>query len=88
MIIDLAAHGIDTVRAIRAEAQLDDIAIAYLCTDAHDSVRWRALQAGANCYVLKPFSVLDLQARVAALVQKGRPRLHVIARREPSRLAG
>ena len=55
-----------------------------------DDLRWKALEAGADWFMLRPLSVIELQTRVSDLVRSGRPRLRAVAsqRRLPRSLAG
>ena len=61
--------GDDLVRAIRADPELATTPILVLSAKADDDMRIRLLHEGANDYVLKPFSVAELRARVGNLVR-------------------
>jgi DNA-binding response OmpR family regulator len=61
--------------------------IVFLAGCAGDELRWRALQAGADWFGLRPLGMLELQRRVADLIGKGRPRLKPIAGSSRQRLS-
>ncbi len=66
--------GIGLVRALRAEAGLHDLPIILLSARAGEVDRSDGLEAGADDYVLKPFSARELQARVRANLSLARLR--------------
>jgi two-component system KDP operon response regulator KdpE len=73
-IVDLGLpdmDGIDLVRALRARTQAP---ILILSAQADEGRKIRALDAGADDYVTKPFGVGELRARIrAALRRVGEP---------------
>lgn len=58
--------GLGLVRQIRAEATLADIPIVLLSARAGEEASVEGLEAGADDYLLKPFSSRELLARVTA----------------------
>jgi signal transduction histidine kinase len=56
------------VRAVRARRELDTTPVIVLTAKADDQTRVQLLRAGAQDYVMKPFSLEELRARVANLV--------------------
>jgi two-component system KDP operon response regulator KdpE len=60
-------NGIELCREIRAVSQ---IPILVLSVRNHDQVKIEALDAGADDYVTKPFSIQELQARVRAQLRR------------------
>jgi two-component system KDP operon response regulator KdpE len=60
-------NGIELCREIRAVSQ---IPIIVLSVRSHDPMKIEALDAGADDYVTKPFSILELQARVRAQLRR------------------
>jgi len=93
IILDLqraGSQGLHAVRAVRARPVLDQIPLVFLAPDLGDGLRWRAVQAGADCVMPKPLSLVELQERVSRLIRGGRPRLRLIAGRTRAahRLAG
>ncbi len=71
MVLDLGLpglNGLDLCREIRAQA--GDVPILMLTARAAESDRVRGLELGADDYVTKPFSVLELVARLRALMRR------------------
>jgi signal transduction histidine kinase len=66
--------GAELVAQLRQRRQLDAVPIVLLTAKADDELRVRLLQAGAQDYLMKPFSVAELRARVANLVTMKRAR--------------
>jgi len=60
-------NGVELCREIRAISQ---IPIIVLSVRSHDPMKIEALDAGADDYVTKPFSILELQARVRAQLRR------------------
>jgi two-component system, OmpR family, KDP operon response regulator KdpE len=70
-IIDLGlpdSDGIDVISSIRSWSRLPIIVLSARTLDSHKRA---ALQAGADDYVTKPFSVPELLARMRALLPRG-----------------
>lgn len=59
--------GLEVCVAVRADAHLADTRILMLTARAQEADIERALSAGANDFVVKPFSPRELAARVDAL---------------------
>ena len=59
--------GIEACRQMRAEPAMSGAKIVMLTATAEDSARERAHQAGADFFLTKPFSPLDLLRLVAEL---------------------
>jgi len=59
--------GIEACRQMRAEPALRDAKIVMLTATAEDSARVRAQEAGADYFLTKPFSPLELLRLVAEL---------------------
>lgn len=66
--------GDQLVYAVRRQPHLDDVPIVLLTAKADDEMRVRLLRAGAQDYIMKPFSAEELRARIANLVQMRRAR--------------
>ena len=62
--------GYGLVDAIRGEPALRDVPIVLLSARAGDQETSTALGAGADDYLVKPFSVLELRARVASNLER------------------
>jgi signal transduction histidine kinase len=66
--------GDQLLRALRDRRSLDDTPIVMLTAKADDELRVQLLKEGAQDYVMKPFSVEELRARVGNLVTMKRAR--------------
>jgi two-component system phosphate regulon response regulator PhoB len=73
--------GIETCRRIRATPEGQDIAILMLTARGEEFDRLLGFEAGADDYVVKPFSVREIVMRVRALARRVRELRH--ARRGP-----
>jgi two-component system phosphate regulon response regulator PhoB len=67
--------GIEICRRVRQSPALRHIPIIMLTARAEESDRVRGLDTGADDYVSKPFSIIELLARVRALLRRARPEL-------------
>ena len=63
--------GLELCRHIRAKSQ---VPIIVLSVKGEDKIKVEALDAGADDYVTKPFSVNELLARVRAVLRRGTPK--------------
>ncbi len=80
MILDLGLpdmDGLEVLRSVRAEARWD---LPTLILTARDRVEDRiaGLDEGADDYILKPFDVLELEARLRAVLRRPGPRLQPV----------
>lgn len=66
--------GDQLVRELRADPSLTDVPIVLLTAKADDELRTQLLQNGASDYLMKPFSVEELRARIDNLVSSKRAR--------------
>jgi PAS domain S-box-containing protein len=66
--------GEQMVVAIRRHAELDAMPIVVLTAKADESMRVELLQSGAQDFVMKPFLVAELRARIANLLDVSRAR--------------
>jgi len=60
-------NGLDFVAAIRADRKFDGILVMMVTTEAEASQMARALEAGANEYVMKPFTSEVLRDKLLIL---------------------
>ena len=60
-------NGIDFVVQIREDHDFDSMAIVMVTTESEASQMTRALDSGANDYLMKPFSKEALQEKLAGL---------------------
>src|ERR1044071_1134967 len=65
--------GIELCRRLRARPETRQLPIIMLTARGEESERVRGLATGADDYVVKPFSVPELVARVRALLRRASP---------------
>ena len=68
--------GIEVCRRIRRNESARDVPIIMLTARGEDSDRVRGLDSGADDYITKPFSPLELMARVRAVLRRSQPSDH------------
>ncbi|QAY76479.1 phosphate regulon transcriptional regulator PhoB [Sphingosinicella sp. BN140058] len=67
--------GIEVCRRLRRNAETANLPIIMLTARGEEADRVRGLETGADDYVTKPFSPLELIARVNAVLRRVRPAL-------------
>lgn len=67
--------GLEACRAFRLDPALARVPIVLLTARAQESDIGHGFDAGADDYVVKPFSPRELASRVAAVLQRSRSRL-------------
>ena len=65
--------GIELCRRLRARPETKSLPIIMLTARGEESERVRGLATGADDYIVKPFSVPELMARIRALLRRARP---------------
>lgn len=65
--------GIEVCRRLKSRAETRDIPIIMLSAKSEDIDRVRGLETGADDYVIKPYSVIELMARVRSQLRRVRP---------------
>jgi len=65
--------GIEVCRMLRSKPETRDIPIVMLTARGEESERVRGLSTGADDYVVKPFSVPELMARVRSILRRASP---------------
>jgi len=65
--------GIELCRRLRARPETRQLPIIMLTARGEESERVRGLSTGADDYIVKPFSVPELLARVTALLRRASP---------------
>jgi two-component system, OmpR family, phosphate regulon response regulator PhoB len=65
--------GIELIRRLRANPETRQIPIIMLTARGEEPERVRGLAAGADDYIVKPFSVPELLARIHALLRRTNP---------------
>ena len=73
LIVDLGLPGISGVQVIEAVRGWSAVPIIVLSVRDAESEKVRALDAGADDYVTKPFGIEELLARVRAATRRGAP---------------
>ena len=87
VVADVMMPGLDgfgLVAAIRSDASLRDLPVIFLSARAGEEANVEGLQAGANDYLVKPFSANELLARVDANLKLARHRAEARAALEAS----
>jgi len=73
LILDLnmpGLSGLEVIRKIRKEANLQRVAIIILSSAESSVDRINCLEAGADDFVLKPFNPRELDARINAILRR------------------
>jgi two-component system, OmpR family, phosphate regulon response regulator PhoB len=65
--------GIEVCRLIRAKPEARDIPIIMLTARSEEAERVRGLATGADDYLVKPFSVPELLARIKTILRRVNP---------------
>ena len=65
--------GIEICRQIRTTRGLKDLPIIFLTAKGEEEDKIRGLQTGADDYITKPFSQLELLERVKSLIRRSNP---------------
>ncbi|MEZ5684808.1 MAG: phosphate regulon transcriptional regulator PhoB [Paracoccaceae bacterium] len=65
--------GIEVCRRLRAQAQTRLIPIVMLSARSEDVDKVRGLETGADDYVVKPYSIVELMARLRTQLRRTRP---------------
>jgi two-component system phosphate regulon response regulator PhoB len=65
--------GIELCRRLRARPETKHMPIIMLTARGEESERIRGLATGADDYIVKPFSVPELLARIRSLLRRARP---------------
>ena len=72
--------GFALIKALRADERTRDVPIVVLSARAGEEASVEGLAAGADDYLVKPFSARDLTARVRANLELGQLRRQIISR--------
>ncbi len=79
VLLDLMLPGTDGIELMAQVPELADLPVIFISGYGRDETISRALDAGADDYIVKPFSPTELAARVrAALRRRAEPDLYVL----------
>jgi phosphate regulon transcriptional regulatory protein PhoB len=67
--------GLEICRRVRTTAQMKSLPIILLTARGEESDRIRGLNTGADDYIVKPFSISEVKARIHAVMRRIRPAL-------------
>ena len=81
VLLDLMLPGTDGIELMERIPELADLPVIFISGYGRDETIARALEAGATDYIVKPFSPMELTARIRAALRKQ-------AEPEPYRLGG
>jgi two-component system KDP operon response regulator KdpE len=73
VILDLGLPGMDGIDVVRKLREWSRVPIVVLSAREHETAKVAALEAGADDYVTKPFSMNELVARVRAALRRAAP---------------
>ena len=79
--------GFGLMRALRADPALNDIPVVLVSARAGEESRIEGLDAGADDYLVKPFSARELLARVGAIIERTRLHARVLDEQRKAREA-
>lgn len=65
--------GIELCRRLRGHSETERLPVIMLTARGEESERIRGLSTGADDYVVKPFSIPELMARVRAILRRAKP---------------
>ena len=70
VLLDLMLPGTDGIELMRTVPELADLPVIFISGYGRDETIARALEAGAEDYVVKPFSPTELTARIRAALRR------------------
>lgn len=74
--------GLEVCKELRANSHTSGIPVILLTARADEDAKFDALQMGANDFLAKPFSSVELQARVKNLIERHRFQQHLARQNE------
>lgn len=78
VLLDLELPDADGVQVCRRLRERSDAAIIVITAHGEESDRVMALDAGADDYLVKPFGLAELQARIRAVLRRVRPGSEIV----------
>jgi DNA-binding response OmpR family regulator len=73
VLLDLGLPDVDGLQVISMIRAVDETPIIVITARDDDEMLVRALDAGADDYVIKPFSMAQIDARIRAVLRRGSP---------------
>lgn len=73
VVLDLALADGEGLDALRALKRMSDVPVLIVSPKGDEPTRFKGLELGADDYILKPFSRVELLARVRAVLRRSRP---------------
>ena len=73
IILDLMMPGIDGLEACRRIREFSNVPVIMLTARAEDTDKLIGFEYGADDYMTKPFNVMELKARVRAILRRASP---------------
>ncbi|MCY3930862.1 MAG: response regulator transcription factor [Acidobacteria bacterium] len=70
VLLDLVLPGTDGIELLQRLPELADVPVIFISAYGRDETVARALEAGAEDYIVKPFSPTELTARVGVALRK------------------
>ncbi len=70
VVLDLVLPGTDGIELMETVPELADVPVIFISGYGRDETIARALEAGAEDYVVKPFSATELTARIGAALRR------------------
>ena len=70
VLLDLVLPGIDGVELMERVPEFSDVPVIFLSAYGQDQTIARALEAGADDYIVKPFSPTELVARIQTVLRR------------------
>ena len=73
IVLDLMMPHLDGLEACRKIREFSDVPIIMLTAKADDMDKLMGFEHGADDYLTKPFNILELKARIRALLRRAGP---------------
>ena len=70
VLLDLMLPGTDGIQLMQTVPELADLPVIFISGYGRDETIARALEAGADDYIVKPFSPTELTARIGAALRR------------------
>ncbi len=80
VIIDIMLPGLSGLDVCRRLRSLSDVPVIFLTAKGEEEDKVRGLEAGAEDYVTKPFSLKELIARIRAQLRRSQPQTRPLER--------